>query len=134
MEPTTLIISALVAGATAALKETASQAVKDAYAGLKALIQKHFAGKPEADMALAQHEKKPEVWEAPLKDALAETGADKDEAIVQAAEKLLKLVQPQVGTGKYSVQIGEAQGVVIGDEAKVEMTFGDKPKDKPKSE
>jgi hypothetical protein len=43
MEPTTLIISALVAGATAALKETASQAVKDAYAGLKALVQKHFA-------------------------------------------------------------------------------------------
>jgi hypothetical protein len=86
-------------------------------------------------MALAQHEKKPNVWEAPLKNALAETGADKDEAIVRAAEKLLKLVQPQqVGTGKYSVQIGEAQGVVIGDEAKVEMTFGDKPKDKPNSE
>lgn len=129
MEPTTLIVSALVAGVTAALKETASQAVKDAYAGLKALIQKRFAGKPEAEMALAQHEKKPEVWEAPLKDAFAETGADKDEAILQAAEKLLKLVQPQqVGTGKYSVQIGEAKGVVIGDQAQVEMTFGEESK------
>jgi hypothetical protein len=129
MEPTTLIISALVAGATAALQETASQAVKDAYAGLKALIQKRFAGQPEAEMALAQHEKKPEVWEAPLKDALAETGADKDKALLQAAERLLKLVQPQqVGTGKYSVQIGEAQGVVIGDQPQVEQHFGQKPK------
>lgn len=131
MEPTALIVSALVAGAATALKETASQAVKDAYTGLRALIQKHFAGKLEAEMALAQHEKKPEVWEAPLKDALAETGTDKDEAILQAAEKLLKLVQPQqVGTGKYSVQIDEAQGVVIGDQAHVEMTFGEEPESK----
>ena len=129
MEPTTLIVSALVAGAAAALQETASQAVKDAYVGLKALIQKRFAGRPEAEMALAQHEKKPEVWEVPLKDALTETGADKkDGDIVQAAEKLLKLVQPQqVGTGKYSVQIGEARGVVIGDQAKVDMTFDEEP-------
>jgi len=129
MEPITLIVSALGAGATVALKETASQAVKDIYAGLKALIQKRFAGKPEAEMVLAQHEKKPKVWETPLKDALVETGADKDEAIVQAAEKLLKLIQPQqIGTGKYNVQIGEAQGVVIGDQAQVEQHFGEKPK------
>ena len=129
MEPVTLIVSALVAGATAALQETASQAVKDAYTGLKTLVQKRFAGKPEAETALAQHEKKPDVWKEPLTDALKQTGADKDPAVVQAAEKLLKLVQPQqVGTGKYSVQIGEAQGVVIGDQAQVEMSFGDRPK------
>ncbi len=128
MDPTTLIISALAAGATAGLTDTASQVVKDAYAGLKALIQKRFAGKPEAEMALAQHEKKPEVWEAPLKDALTEVGADQDEAIIQKAQELLKLVQPQqVGMGKYNVQIGEAQGVVIGDQARVDMTFGEKP-------
>jgi len=129
MDPVSLIVSALAAGATAALKETASQAAKDAYAKLKALIQKRFAGKPEAEMALVQHERKPEVWEAPLKDALAETGTDKDEAILQAAEMLLKLVQPQqVGTGKYNVQIGEAEGVVIGDHAQVEQHFGRRPK------
>ena len=131
MDPVTVIVSALVAGAAAGAKDTASQAVKDAYNGLKTLIQKRFSGKPEAEMALAQHEKKPEVWEAPLKDALADTGVDKDQAILQSAEKLLKLVQPQqVGMGKYSVQIGEAQGVVVGDQAQVEMTFGDESKSK----
>ena len=129
MDPVTVIVSALVAGAAAGAKDTASQAVKDAYNGLKTLIQKRFSGKPEAEMALAQHEKKPEVWEAPLKDALVNTGVDKDKAILQSAEKLLKLVQPQqVGMGKYSVQIGEAQGVVVGDQAQVEMTFGDESK------
>ncbi len=129
MDPVTIILSALAAGATAALQETASQAVKDAYGGLKALIQKRFAGKPEAEMALAQHEKKPEVWKEPLKDALSETGADRDEAILEQAQKVLELVQrQQEAPGKYNVQIGKAKGVVIGDGAKVEMTFGDKPK------
>lgn len=131
MEPHTLIVTALVAGATAAFQETASQAAKDTYAGLKALIKKRFAGKPEAEVALTHHEEKPEVWKEPLKDALKQSGADKDSDIVQAAEKLLKLVQPQqVGTGKYNVQIGEARGVVIGDQSRVEMTFGDKPEQK----
>jgi len=128
MEPVDVILAALAAGALAAVKDTASQVVKDTYAGLKALVQKRLAGKPEAETALAQHEKKPEVWKAPLKDALLETGADKDEAIRRAAEGLLKLVQPQqVGAGKYNVQIGEAQGVVIGDQARVEQYFGDRP-------
>jgi hypothetical protein len=128
MDPVTVIVSALVAGAAAGAKDTASQAIKDAYSGLKTLIQKRFSGKPEAEMALAQHEKKPEVWEAPLKDALVNTGADKDQAILQLADKLLKLAQPQqVGIGKYSVQVGKARGVVIGDQAKVDMTFDEKP-------
>ena len=127
MDPASLIVAALVAGAAAGLTETASQAIKDAYAGLKGLIQQRFADKPEAEMALAQHEAKPEVWEAPLKDALAEAGAAGDEAIVQQAQKVLQLVQPQqVAQGKYNVQIGQAKGVVMGDHAEVDMTFGDK--------
>lgn len=124
MEPTTLIVSAMVAGATSALKETASQAAKDTYAALKAFIQRRFVGRPEAEMALAQYEARPDVWQARLKDALADTGADKDKAILDQAEKLLNLIQPQqVGTGKYNIQIGKGQGVVIGDHAKVNMKF-----------
>lgn len=127
MEPTALIVSALVAGATAGLTETASQAVKDAYGGLKELIQKHLAGKPEAEMALAQYEKKPDVWESPLRDALVETGATQDEAIIDQAQKVLQLVQPQqVAQGKYNIQIGQAKGTVIGNHANVDMRFSDK--------
>jgi Flp pilus assembly pilin Flp len=42
MDPISLIITALVAGALAATKDTAETAVKDAYQGLKTLIKKKF--------------------------------------------------------------------------------------------
>jgi hypothetical protein len=125
MDPMTLILTALAAGAAAAAQDTASQAVRDGYAGFKALIQRRFAKRPEAETALTQYEEKPGVWEAPLKDALAETGADEDQEVLQMAQQLLKLVKPQqAAQGKYNVQIGEAKGVVIGDDAEVTMTFG----------
>jgi hypothetical protein len=125
MEPVSLVLTALTAGAAAALKDTASQAVKDAYGGLKTLIQKQFTGRPEAEMALAQIEKKPEVWTAPLKEALTETGVDKDEEILKQAQQVLQLVQPQQASqGKYNINIGEAKGTVIGDNASVTQTFG----------
>ena len=49
MDPMTLILTALVAGAATAVGEAAP----DSYKGLKALIQKKFASqpKPEADKA-----------------------------------------------------------------------------------
>ena len=51
MEPITLILTALVAGATAAAKDTAGQAIKDSYTGLKGLIKQRFADKDKADSA-----------------------------------------------------------------------------------
>ncbi|MCZ8361568.1 MAG: hypothetical protein O9338_01940 [Microcystis sp. LE19-251.1A] len=42
MEPISLILAALAAGAVAAAKDTAGTAVKDAYEGLKALIKKKW--------------------------------------------------------------------------------------------
>jgi hypothetical protein len=123
---TSLILAALAAGAAAAAKDTASQAIKDAYAGLKALVQKRFADKPEAEMALTQHEKKPEVWQEPLKDSLTETGADKDEEIIRQAQQVMKLVNPQQASqGKYNIQIGEGKGIVIGDNVQVTQNFGE---------
>ena len=125
MDPVSIIVTALTAGAVAAAKDTASQAIKDSYAGLKSLIQKRFAGKPEAEMALTQHQNKPEVWKEPLKDALSQTGAAQNQDIVKQAQQLLKLINPQQASqGKYNIQIGEAKGVVIGDKAQVTQTFG----------
>ena len=106
MEPiTTTILSALAAGAIAAAKDTATKAVKDGYQALKKLIEQRFAGKPDAAMALAQHEKKPKVWKEPLADALTETGADKDEEIIRRANELLKVLR-QAGVGDSNVVSG----------------------------
>ena len=102
MDPVSMVLAALAAGAIAATKDTASQAVKDAYAGLKALVKKHFDQKPQAEMTLSEYEKDKDTWEKPLQKLLVETGADQDEAIVRQAQQVLKLVNPQQASlGKY---------------------------------
>jgi len=62
MDPITLIVTALAAGATLGISDMASSAIKDAYAGLKALVRKRLGGRPEADLVLAKHEQAPEAW------------------------------------------------------------------------
>jgi hypothetical protein len=84
----TAIEAALGAGALAALQSTAGDAIKDAYGRLKSLIQKHFAGNEAATYALTQHEKKPTVYKDPLIDALNETHAAADPAIIAATSAL----------------------------------------------
>ena len=120
MEPISLIVSALAAGAVAAAQETAGSVVKDTYNGLKELIKRKFGGKPEAEVALAKHEAeatdprkegKPKVWEGPLKEALSETGADKDEEVARLAAELLEHVREGVAAGKYNIS-AEKIGVV----------------------
>jgi hypothetical protein len=128
MEPLSLIVAALVAGATAAAKDTATQAVKDAYQGLKTLVQRRFAGNAAAETALTEVEKpeKSELWRRPLEDAVRETKAYEQEEIVRAAQKLLTLVDPQqAAVGKYNVQIaGNVRGLAQGDHQTVTMNFG----------
>ncbi len=132
MDSITLILTALVSGATASVKDTASQAVKDTYNGLKTLIHNKIAGKPTAEIALAEYEKKPEVWKAPLAEGLKEAGIVQDKAIIEEAEKLMKLIQPQqAAQGKYNVQItGNVQGFAQGDHQTVNMNFGNPPSEK----
>jgi hypothetical protein len=125
MEPISIIMAALAAGAAAGATEVASQAIKDAYEGLKALVLKRFEGKPVAEAALIEYERDTDTWEKPLQKSLVEAGAEKEQEIVEAAQKVLQLVQPQqVAQGKYNVQIGTAYGTVIGDHATVEQRFG----------
>src|SRR6266566_3615302 len=124
MDPVNVVLAALAAGAATAAKDTASQAVKDAYSGLRALVKNRFEKKPQAEVALAEYEKDQDTWQKPLQKSLVETGADQDEAIVQQAQQVLKLVNPQQASqGKYNVQIGEGKGIVIGDHAQVTQTF-----------
>ena len=128
MDPITLIVTALITGAAAALHETAAEEVKKAYSSLKALVQRRFAGKAAAELALTKTEQKPDVWREPLKDALSETSADKDEEILKAAQALMVLLRPQqAAQGKFNVQIaGDVKGLAQGDHQRVQMNFGDR--------
>ena len=109
MEPISLIMAALEAGAIKA----AEAIVPDAYQSLKAMIKHKFAGEPKAEMILSEHEQDPETYEAPLKKKLAEAGADKDEEIIKKAQELLKQLKPQeAANGKYSIKAEQIKGVV----------------------
>jgi len=59
MDPITLIVTALAAGAALGVQGAASAMVKDAYAGLKALVKKRLGDRPGAELVLAKHERAP---------------------------------------------------------------------------
>lgn len=124
MDPITLIVTALAAGAALGLKDTASSAVKDAYAGLKALVKKKLVGRPDAEVVLTRHEQVPETWRAPLMAELDDAGLGHDSDLVAAAQALMKLVdEAGAQAGKYTVDVRGAQGVQIGDRNRQDNVF-----------
>lgn len=115
MEPITLILSALAAGALAGVRDSASGAVKDAYTGLRRLVAARFAGNSTAQVALAEHASDPDTWQAPLAKALAETGVDSDSAVIKAARELMGMLdEAGARAGKYNIDLRGAQGVQVG--------------------
>jgi len=86
----TVITSAIAAGAAASVKDTASAVVKDAYAGLKALIRRKYE-----TVDLAAVEKKPdsEAKRGSLEEDLAEAGAAGDEELARLAQALVDAVE-----------------------------------------
>lgn len=121
MDTINLIMSALTAGATAALQETAGATIKDSYQGLVSLVRKKFNKDPKATAVLKSHAEDPNTWQKPLEKSIQESGALEDKDILIAAQKLLELLRT---APKYDVTIeGDAQGFVQGDNAKVTMNF-----------
>jgi hypothetical protein len=120
MDPITLIVAALAAGASSgavsALQDDVKDAVTSAYAKLRGLLKKRVAGNQAAEVALVKYEANPKAWEAPLADELNELGAGDDAEIVAAAQALMELVdQAGARVGKYNVTIENSQGVQVGD-------------------
>jgi hypothetical protein len=108
MDPVTLIVAALVAGAGLGLKNAASTAVTDAYNGFKGLVRRKLAGRPDAELVLARHEQDPQVWEKPLAQELTAAGAGADPELVSAAQALMRLVDAAgAAAGKYEVSASD---------------------------
>ncbi|MFN8465486.1 MAG: hypothetical protein U0X20_08045 [Caldilineaceae bacterium] len=115
MNPVTLIVGALVAGAVAATKDVTAQAIKDAYAGLKSLIIQKYA---KASGAVQQLEEKPESEgrQAVAKEELVEAGAGMDEAIVTQAKALLDLLKEagQLDRASYNANVSGSGAIAQG--------------------
>jgi RIP homotypic interaction motif len=120
MDPVTLIVTALAAGASAgaleALKDDVKEKAKAAYAKLRGLAKKRVASQPGAELVLAEHEADPQTWEAPLAKQLTAAGAAGDAELVEAAQALMELVDGAgARAGKYNVTIKDSEGVQVGD-------------------
>ncbi len=112
MEPISLILSALVYGAT----KPASNIAQDIYNSLKALIKQKFEsqGKSDSVTILDKYEEKPEKTKPLLEDELTEVGAHKDEAIIKLAQKLQEILNSQETAEDKLLSIELSGGIVKG--------------------
>lgn len=92
MDPISLLVGALAAGAQAALKDTASTAIKDAYNGLKNLIVRKFGSSKPSVEGLEQ---KPEskAKQASVQEDLQAAGAAGDDEVLERAHELVQALR-----------------------------------------
>jgi hypothetical protein len=120
MDPITVIVAALAAGASAgaidALKDDVKESARAAYGRLRDLVRRRLRGNASAEVILAEHEADPATYDAPLTKKLTEAGAGADTELVAAAKALMELVdQKGAKSGKYNVTITGSQGIQVGD-------------------
>lgn len=100
MEPlTTTLFTALIAGAAAGATTAASQAIKDAYVGLKQLVLNIFGAAAPVASAIQQLEAKPDsegrklILKEELETALPTSSPAAQQALLTHAETLLALLK-----------------------------------------
>lgn len=117
VDSVSLIVGALAAGALAGTKDVAAVAVRDAYDGLKDMIVRRMRDDPAGQVALQGYQTEPQVWQAHLVQALQAAGAGDDTSMLEAAARLLALVDPAgAAAGKYALDARHAKGMQVGDQ------------------
>jgi hypothetical protein len=106
MDPLTSLVTALAAGAAAALQSTVEQGVKDSYAALKGLIQRNYT-----QVSLDQLEANPtsKSRRGVVEEDLKAAGADQDAEVLQHAQVLLETIQ------RHAPEAAAAVGVDLKD-------------------
>jgi len=115
VDPATLLATALETGAATGVRETATVAAKDTCGNLKQLTAVPHARHLPCELVLTEHEKHHEGWQASLAQAVTDSGVAIQQAVIQAAGRLITLLD-DVGTwaGKYTVDLRCTRGVQVG--------------------
>lgn len=130
MEPVSMIVTALIAGAAAGGQETVTQGIKDAYAGLRKALSRRFSERPPGRTALAEVERVASKsgtsseggpWRTVLEGEIVQAGAQDDRDVLTAAARLIELLD---ASGMTRVDLRGAQGVQVGDHNTQTNTFG----------
>jgi hypothetical protein len=112
MDPLTSLVTALAAGAAAALQSTVEQGVKDGYAALKGLIQRKYA-RVNVDQLEANPSSKSRC--GVVEEDLKAVGADQDTEVLQQAQALLEAIQRQAPetAAAIGVDLQEIEGAAL---------------------
>jgi len=102
MDPLSIIVTALATGAAAGLKPKAEQAVKDAYEGIKTLIQRKYG---TVDLEMLEVDPASKSRQDVVREGLEKDLAGGDAEILGPAKTLLDVIQ------KQAPEAAEAMGV-----------------------
>ena len=89
MDPIGVIVSALASGAAAGLKPTAEKAIKDAYAGLKSMIQRKYS---RVDLLPIENKPESQSKRESVAEDLVDAGATGDQELLNIAKVLIDAV------------------------------------------
>jgi hypothetical protein len=89
MDPIGIIVAALASGAAAGLKPTAEKAIKEAYAGLKSLIQRKYS---RVDLLPIENKPESRSKRESVAEDLADAGAAGDRELLDLAKALIDAV------------------------------------------
>lgn len=93
MDPISIIVTALAAGATNGLKPTVEQVIKDAYAGVKALIQRKYNTVVQTSVQSLEQKPDSEPKQKSVTEDLTDAGAANDKELLEKAKSLLDAVK-----------------------------------------
>ncbi len=131
------ITTAILAAAPSLASELAGSVVKDAYAGLKAVIQRKWGADSEIYQAVDAVEANPQskARTAVLEEEVGNAGAKDDREVLDAVAKLAEALQSagiareQMNNIKVAISGGTVQGVVGAHNVTVtNLNFGNGPK------
>jgi hypothetical protein len=116
MDPITIIVAALAAGAAKGLTDTTTAAVGDLYTQLRSAIQKKFQGNAAAQTVLDEYVKDPDTYAKPMAKQIAANTVEADEHILDLAQAILENTDPAGSSkGKYNIDARGVRNLQAGD-------------------
>jgi hypothetical protein len=106
MDPITLIVTALAAGAAAGLQSAAPKVITDAYEGIKAIIKRKYG---QVDLKTLESSPASSNRKGVVKEELEKTDAGQDEELLRQAQAVLQAVK------QHAPETAAAAGVSIED-------------------
>ncbi|MFN8464574.1 MAG: hypothetical protein U0X20_03450 [Caldilineaceae bacterium] len=118
VDPVSIIVGALIAGAAAATKDVTGQAIKDAYGGLKKLLVGRFGGQSNLENAVSQLEAKPDSKnrQGVVQEEIESSTAVNDPEVVRQAQALLDLLRQAGGltAAQYNAIVTGSGAAAVG--------------------